>query len=419
MGSTNSLRNKTAAFREKNEKLVKQVEEWSISMLEDFVHLAYENCSDIGVLRAILSNSISRSALVSHIICNEEFLKYLKFEQTALDGILKFGITRRYGIRAYEYNVFFSSASSSYYGDLLQGEIKYRVTRGNSVDLLMQSSVETLLMACLLVLPKFLSSDDFKEFRTTERSRAKEIVGSQDNCITTIPDILLVKDYPLGHPRYVHADAYLSTNLSDIGVIDAGFVAQEATQDVISNASLVVEGMKTEDELQNVMNSIDYLEIPNLFQTGTFLFSFIAAVENLPLSVTISTGRKERYGYPLIYVNKQFEFMTGYERSVVIGANCRFLQRRIHGHSALESDNINSISSSLRNAEPVKIVITNYRKDGTPFKNLLMLKPLFNKQGVCMYVIGLQFDLTYYDTGAHTLRLADRLFSLLPHILAN
>jgi len=417
MGSTNSLRNKNII--EKQERFVKQVEEWSISMLEEFVYLAYENCSSVGILRAILDNAVSRSALVSYVTSNEEFYKYLRFEKSALDNILKFGINRRCSIRAFEYENFLCPVSVSYYGDLLQREIVDHETRGGSGGILTLASTEALVMVCLLMLPKFLLSDDFKNFRTIERNRAIEMVKLPENLITTIPDILIAKDFPLGHTCYVQAEANLILPYSNFGISESEGTAVVLAQGQLACATLVAENTKTCDDLQNIVNAIDYLEIQSVFQSGSWLFAFIAAVENLPLSVTISTARRDRYGFPLIYVNKQFEVMTGYERSIVIGANCRFLQRRVHGYSSMESDNIHALSTALRCAEPVKVVITNYRKNGTPFKNLLLLRPIFDKTGVYKYVVGLQFDLTYYDTGAHTLRLADRLFSLLPHILAN
>ena len=52
----------------------------------------------------------------------------------------------------------------------------------------------------------------------------------------------------------------------------------------------------------------------------------IKIVENIPLCVTISNAKKNIMGFPLLYVNKHFENMTGYKREDIIGKNCNFLQ---------------------------------------------------------------------------------------------
>ncbi len=47
-------------------------------------------------------------------------------------------------------------------------------------------------------------------------------------------------------------------------------------------------------------------------------------MEHMPFGVAIADAA--RPDYPLVYVNRAFEQMTGYHRSAVLGRNCRLLQ---------------------------------------------------------------------------------------------
>ena len=142
---------------------------------------------------------------------------------------------------------------------------------------------------------------------------------------------------------------------------------------------------------------------------------FMSAVENLPVCVSLSTARKDRYGFPLIYVNKHFETTSGYERSTILGLNCRFLQRDNTGVSNTEKESTDKVSVSLRNAVPVRVALTNYRRDGTPFRNLLAIKPVFDTDGVYQYAIGVQFDLSLDQQASSQFTLATNIFQLLPN----
>lgn len=116
----------------------------------------------------------------------------------------------------------------------------------------------------------------------------------------------------------------------------------------------------------------------------------IRTVENIPISVTISNAKKDIYGFPLLYVNKQFEIMTGYNRADIIGKNCKFLQPdEIPRKEVLQYV---LMKNSLEVSKPVSVIITNYKADGTPFKNLIALKPLIDRYGNYLFVIGIQTE---------------------------
>ncbi|MHC5856923.1 PAS domain-containing hybrid sensor histidine kinase/response regulator [Nostoc sp.] len=92
---------------------------------------------------------------------------------------------------------------------------------------------------------------------------------------------------------------------------------------------------------------------------------------------------------PVIYVNHAFEQITGYSATEVIGQNCRFLQRTDTQQPAL-----NELRSSLQAGTSCKVVLRNYRKDGTLFWNELSISPIYDENGKLSHFIGIQTDIS-------------------------
>ena len=94
---------------------------------------------------------------------------------------------------------------------------------------------------------------------------------------------------------------------------------------------------------------------------------------------------------PLIYVNKQFETLTGYAQDEVLGRNCRFLQ----GEDG-EQPNIDVLRDAIRAGRNTRVELRNYRKDGTMFWNELYLTAIYNDAGEVIYFFGVQNDITKF-----------------------
>ncbi|MGP8292442.1 PAS domain S-box protein [Vreelandella zhanjiangensis] len=91
----------------------------------------------------------------------------------------------------------------------------------------------------------------------------------------------------------------------------------------------------------------------------------------------------------LIYVNKGFERLTGYSADEILYRDCRFLQNDDRDQEAL-----NIIRDALKNLQPCREVLRNYRKDGSMFWNELSMTPVFDEADHLMYFIGVQKDVT-------------------------
>ena len=57
-----------------------------------------------------------------------------------------------------------------------------------------------------------------------------------------------------------------------------------------------------------------------------------------------------------------------------------------------EQEAVLQLVESLRAAEPVQLELTNYRKDGRAFRNLLSLRPVHDSNGRYRYCIGVLAD---------------------------
>ncbi|MEH2234966.1 PAS domain S-box protein [Nostoc sp.] len=92
---------------------------------------------------------------------------------------------------------------------------------------------------------------------------------------------------------------------------------------------------------------------------------------------------------PVIYVNAAFEQITGYSATDVIGQNCRFLQRTDSQQPAL-----NQLQSSIQAGTSCKVILRNYRKDGTLFWNELSISPIHDENGKLSHFVGIQTDIS-------------------------
>nr|WP_241735718.1 PAS domain-containing protein [Aquisalinus flavus] len=106
-----------------------------------------------------------------------------------------------------------------------------------------------------------------------------------------------------------------------------------------------------------------------------------------PFSLVVTNPALE--DNPIVYVNRAFERVTGYNASAVIGRNCRFLQGRDTSQST-----IRKMREAIRKEEPVTVNLLNYRADGEPFWNNLHLEPVRDENGEVLCFLGVQKVLT-------------------------
>ena len=90
----------------------------------------------------------------------------------------------------------------------------------------------------------------------------------------------------------------------------------------------------------------------------------------------------------LIYENKAFERLTGYNAEDILYQDCRFL---LMGES--DQVELQVIREAIANKSSARAVLKNFRKDGSIFWNELSISPVINEDELTYY-IGVQKDVT-------------------------
>lgn len=91
---------------------------------------------------------------------------------------------------------------------------------------------------------------------------------------------------------------------------------------------------------------------------------------------------------PVVACNQAFTDLTGYTIDDIIGQNCRFLSRA-DPHPEVAA----KIGQSVREKRGVLFEVVNYKKDGTPFRNAVMVAPMFDENGEVRFFLGSQVEI--------------------------
>jgi PAS domain S-box-containing protein len=130
--------------------------------------------------------------------------------------------------------------------------------------------------------------------------------------------------------------------------------------------------------------------------------SVVESIGSSPIAMVVTNPN--RPDNPIEIANNAFCTLTGYSESEIVGRNCRFL-----AGEATEPVVTNQIRSALEKQRPVLVDILNYRRDGSAFRNGVMIAPLFDDEGRLSYFLGSQVDLGPDDAAALSVRRARAL----------
>ena len=105
-----------------------------------------------------------------------------------------------------------------------------------------------------------------------------------------------------------------------------------------------------------------------------------------PLAMVVSNPRS--MDNPLEAVNSAFCALTGYGEADIIGRNCRFLTGDETSAAATMA-----LRDAIRREKPALVEILNYRRDGSSFRNGVMVTPLLGEDERPRWFLGSQVDL--------------------------
>jgi PAS domain S-box-containing protein len=115
---------------------------------------------------------------------------------------------------------------------------------------------------------------------------------------------------------------------------------------------------------------------------------------------------------PIVACNDAFIALTGYAREEIIGNNCRFLVG-----PETEPWLTETLRTGIAMQRPTMVEILNYKKDGTPFRNAVMVAPIFDAAGKLEYYLGSQVEIAEDKARANDERRRsayDRIAKLSP-----
>jgi PAS domain S-box-containing protein len=105
-----------------------------------------------------------------------------------------------------------------------------------------------------------------------------------------------------------------------------------------------------------------------------------------PIASVISNPRLP--DNPIIAVNSAFCSLTGYGPEDVLGRNCRFL-----AGPATEPWLTDRIRQGTLARRATLVEILNYKRDGSPFRNAVLVASVFSQDGELEYFLGSQVEL--------------------------
>ena len=113
--------------------------------------------------------------------------------------------------------------------------------------------------------------------------------------------------------------------------------------------------------------------------------ALIASIQLTSIATVVTDPRLP--DNPIIAVNAAFERLTGHQAADVMGRNCRLLRG-----SETEPEASATLRQAVLEGKPAMAELLNYRRDGSSFRNAVMIAPIVGEDGAPILFIGSQME---------------------------
>lgn len=129
---------------------------------------------------------------------------------------------------------------------------------------------------------------------------------------------------------------------------------------------------------------------------------FFAAVEMTRMPMILTDPKQP--DNPIVFANRAFQDLTGYDEAEIVGRNCRFLQG-----AQTDRETVREMRDAIAEHRATSIEVLNYKRDGTPFWNAVFIGPVFDQKGELIYFFASQLDVTRRRTSEQAFRQAQKM----------
>ena len=113
--------------------------------------------------------------------------------------------------------------------------------------------------------------------------------------------------------------------------------------------------------------------------------ALIASIQLTSIATVVTDPRLA--DNPIIAVNAAFERLTGHGAADVVGRNCRLLRG-----PETEPEASAALRQAVSEGRPAMAELLNYRRDGSSFRNAVMIAPIIGEDGAPILFIGSQME---------------------------
>ena len=141
---------------------------------------------------------------------------------------------------------------------------------------------------------------------------------------------------------------------------------------------------------------------PGLDERGSVFF---AAIEMTRMPMILTDPHQP--DNPVVFANRAFQDLTGYELAEIVGRNCRFLQG-----PQTDRARVDEMRQAIAEQRATSVELLNYKRDGTPFWNGVFIAPVHDTSGKLIYFFASQLDITRRRTSEQAFRQAQKMESI-------